>query len=79
MISAVGKRLIVKPIEAAQGTIIVTNQKPTLFSVLSIGDEVTKVKVGTIIFLDKIAGKEIEHAGEKFLVIDEASILAKLD
>ena len=79
MLTPIGKRIIVKPIEAKAGALIVTNQKPTQFAVIAIGDEVTKVKPGYTIYLEKHYGAEIEHEKEKFLVIDESSILAKLD
>jgi chaperonin GroES len=79
MLTPIGKRIIVKPVEAKTGALIITTTKPTQFDVLAIGDEVTKVKVGNIIYLEKHYGAEIEHEKEKFLVIEESSILAKLD
>ena len=79
MLTPVGKRIIIKPVEVKQGTLIVHNQKPTQFTVIAIGDEVTKVKARDIIYLEKHYGVEIDHEGQKYLVIDEASILAKLD
>lgn len=79
MLTPIGKRLLVKPIETKYGNLILTNQKHIQFNVISIGDEVTKVKVGNIIYMDKHYGVEIEHEKEKFLVVDESSILAKLD
>jgi co-chaperonin GroES (HSP10) len=78
MLTPVAKRVIVKPIEEKHGTIIVTNQKPRKFTVISIGDEVTKVQPGNVVFLEKHYGVEIDHENEKYLVIDEASILAKV-
>ncbi len=79
MLTPVGKRIIVQPAETKKGTLILHNSKPTQFLVISIGDEVTKVKPGNIIYLEKHYGAEIEHEKEKFLVIEEDSILAKLD
>ena len=78
MLTTVGKRIIVKPVEVKAGALLLTNQKPTQFLVISIGDEVTKVKPGNTIYLEKHYGAEIEHEKEKFLVIEETSILAKL-
>jgi co-chaperonin GroES (HSP10) len=78
MLTPVGKRIIIKPSEVKHGTIIVTNYKPIQFIVIAIGDEVTKVQPGNIIYLEKHYGIEIDYEGEKFLVIDEASILAKI-
>lgn len=79
MLTPVGKRIIVKPVEVKAGALLLTNQKPTQFLVISIGDEVTKTKAGDTIYLEKHYGAEIEHEKEKYLVIDESSILAKLD
>lgn len=79
MLTPVGKRILVKPLEAKHGSLLVTNQKPTQFHVIAIGDEVTKTKAGDTIYLEKHYGAEIEHEKEKYLVIDESSILAKLD
>lgn len=79
MLTPIAKRIIVKPVEVKHGALIVSGQKPTQYNVITIGDEVTKVKVGDIIYLEKHYGAEIEHEKEKYLVIEEASILAKLD
>jgi co-chaperonin GroES (HSP10) len=79
MISAVGKRILIQPLVEQKSALILTNQKPSKYLVCSIGDEVTKVKPGNIIYTDKIYGTEIEHEGNKYLVIEEMCILAKLD
>lgn len=79
MLIPIAKRIIIKPIEVKHPTLLVTNQKPTQFTVMAIGDEVTKVKAGDVIYLEKHYGVEIDYENEKFLVIDESSILAKLD
>lgn len=79
MLSAVGKRILVQPLEIQGQTIIITNQKPQRYKVIKIGDEVTKVSENDEVYLDKYAGCEIEHEKEKFIVIDEGNILAKVD
>lgn len=79
MLKPIGKRLLIKPIEEKHGTLIVTNQKPKQFLIIASGNEVTKVMEGDIVYLEKHYGVEIEHENEKYLIIDEASILAKLD
>lgn len=78
MLTPIAKRLLIKPIEVKHGTLVITNQKPTQFKVIALGDEVTKVKVDDVIYLEKHYGVEIEHEGEKYFVIDEGSILAKI-
>jgi chaperonin GroES len=75
----IGKRILIQPVEEKHGALIVRNQKPTQFKVVALGDEVTKAKLGDVIYLEKHYGVEIDFQGEKYLVIDESSILAKLD
>ena len=79
MLTPVAKRILIKPVEQKHEKLILTNQKPSQFTVIAIGDEVTKVKPGNIVYLEKHYGVEIEHESEKYSVIDESSILAKLD
>jgi co-chaperonin GroES (HSP10) len=78
MLKPVGKRVLIQGIIGNAGNLIIT-QKPTKFLVIAIGDEVTRVKPEDIIFLEKHFGVEIDHEKEKYLIIDEMSILAKLD
>jgi co-chaperonin GroES (HSP10) len=78
MLMPVAKRVIIKPIEEKHGALIVTNKKTSQYTVIAVGDEVTKVAPGNIIYLEKHYGVEIDYENEKFLVIDEASILAKI-
>jgi co-chaperonin GroES (HSP10) len=77
MLKPLGKRLLVKPIEAKQGGLFLAGAKPTQFTVVALGDEVTKVGVGDTIYLEKHYGVELQHGSDKFLVIEEATILAK--
>ena len=79
MLTPIAKRLLIQGVEEKHGTLILSTQKFKKFVVRAIGDEITKVKVGNVIFLEKHYGIEIDHENEKFLVIDESSILAKLD
>lgn len=78
MLIPLGKKIIVKPIEQKHGTLLVSGLKPVQFHVVAVGDEVTKVKASDIVYMDKYAGAEIEHEKEKFLIVEEANILAKL-
>lgn len=79
MLTPINKRIIVQPVEVKHGTLLLSGVKPTQFQVVRIGDEVTKVKAGDIVYLDKHIGAEIEHENQKFIVVEEISILAKLD
>lgn len=79
MLAPIGKRIIVTPIEENNGTIVTINSKPCKYLVYAIGDEITRIKPNDIVYLQKHAGAEIIHQKEKFIVIDESDILAKLD
>lgn len=78
MLIPLGKKILVKPLEVKHGLLIVTSLKPSQYQIMAIGDEVTKVAYGDIIYLEKHYGAEIEHDQVKYLVVDEGSILAKL-
>ncbi len=79
MLVPIAKNIIIKPIEETHGVLIIKNSKPSQFRVISIGDEVTKVLPNDIIYLQNHYGIEIEYEKEKFLIVKEDSILAKLD
>ena len=78
MLIPIAKKIVIKPVEPKHGSILVACAKPSQYQVISIGDEVTKVSPKDKIYLEKHYGAEIEHEKEKFLVIDESSILAKV-
>jgi chaperonin GroES len=78
MLTPLAKRIIVKPVKVSHGTLIITSQKPAQYQILQVGDDVTRVKAGDIVYIDQYSGKEIEHDKEKFLVIEESAILAKV-
>jgi co-chaperonin GroES (HSP10) len=78
MLTPIAKRILIQPIEQKHEKIILSNQKPSQFKVVAIGEEVTKVKVGDTVYLEKHYGIEIQHESEKFQCIDESSILAKV-
>ena len=79
MLKPVGKRMLVKPVEIKQGTLIVSGQKPVQFHVVAVGDDVMKISKGDTVYLEKHYGVEIEFEKEKYFVVDEASVLARLD
>lgn len=79
MLIPIGKKILISPFESDQGKIIIQNAKPTKFMVMAIGDEVTKVVPNDIIFLEKHYGVEIKHDSVTYIVIEENSILAKLN
>ena len=79
MLTPIGKRLLIKPAEEnSKFGIVLVNHRPSKFIVIRTGEEVFKVCENDTIYLDKYTGIEIEHEGQKYLVIDESNILAKV-
>lgn len=78
MVTPIGPKVLIRPEEVKAGKLLLPGAKPSTFHVLAVGDEVTKVKPGDVIFLEKHYGAEIEHDGVKYLVVDQETILAKL-
>ena len=78
MLTPVAKRVLIKPIEQQKVGNLIVNQKPVQFTVISVGEECTTVKAGNIVYLEKHYGVEIDYENEKYLVIDESCILAKI-
>ena len=75
MLTPIGTRILIKAVEMKAGTLLLTNVKASQYEVIAIGDEITRIKPGNIVYLDRHQGIEIEHEKQKFLVIDESSIL----
>lgn len=79
MLVPIGKRIIIQPVEEKSGILLVSNKHIKLFNVIAIGDEVTKVRIGDDVYLEKHYGIEIDYEKGKYLVVDEGSILAKIE
>lgn len=46
--------------------------------VIAIGDEVETIKKGDNIFFGRYSGCEVERKGEKFLIMNEEDVIAKI-
>ena len=87
-IKPLADRILVKPLAAEEktiGGIIIPDsakEKPAKGEIISVGtgtkDEEMILKVGDIILYGKYAGTEIEHEGEKFLIMHQNDALATL-
>ncbi|MDO4691822.1 MAG: co-chaperone GroES [Porphyromonadaceae bacterium] len=87
-IKPLADRVLVKPVPAEEktvGGVIIPDsakEKPAKAEVLAVGggtkDEEMVVKVGDIVLYGKYAGTEIEHEGEKYLIMRQSDILATL-
>ncbi len=86
-IEPLGARVLVKPIEGesqSPGGVLLPDtakEKPQQGMIEAIGDAeemVTDLSVGDRVLFPKYNGTEIKYEGEKYLLIDEESILARI-
>jgi len=80
MIVPLGTRILIKPFkEERKSTILLVEEKaPTQYQVIAIGDEVTKISLNDLVFIDPYSYSRIEHADETYLILEENKVLAKL-
>lgn len=81
MITAVGKRIIVEPIDLSpkkESFLILPNQKqPCTVLVVAVGSEVDKnIDIGMVLYLPDDCGIPVEINGETYLSIVENQVLA---
>lgn len=82
MIVATGENVLVKPIKVkdkTEGGIILQldeNDRPTTGLVISIGTGVKSLEVDNKVMFGPYTGKDIEHEGEKYLLVKESEVLA---
>lgn len=85
MLRPLGKRVIIKRIEAeektASGILIPTQakEKPQLAEVIAVGKEVEDILVGDKVVFKKFVGTEIKVDGEEVTICDAADILAVME
>lgn len=87
-IKPLADRVLVKPVVAEEktiGGIIIPDsakEKPAKGEVIAVGtgskDEEMVLHVGDIVLYGKYAGTEIEHEGEKYLIMRQSDVLATL-
>ena len=78
-LEAYGQRVVVHVDDSDQkvGSIFVPNKKPLKGFVHSVGTALKDaVKVGSVVHYSPFGGLEIEHNGQKFIVIHSDDILA---
>lgn len=81
-------RILVRPVAAEEKTIAgiiipdSAKEKPAKGEVLAVGngtkDEVMVLQVGDVVLYGKYAGTEIEHEGEKYLIMRQGDVLATI-
>lgn len=87
-IKPLADRVLVKPTAAEEktvGGIIIPDsakEKPAKGEILAVGagtkDEAMLLKVGDVVLYGKYAGTEVEHEGEKYLIMRQGDVLATL-
>ena len=85
MLRPLGKRVIIKRLEAEEKTasgIVLPSQakeKPQIAEVIAISNEVTEVKVGDKVVFKKFVGTEVKVENEEVTICELADILAVLE
>lgn len=87
-IKPLADRVLLKPVSAEEktvGGIIIPDsakEKPAKAEVVAVGigskDEEMYLSVGDVVLYGKYAGVEVEHEGEKYLIMRQSEVLAKL-
>ena len=87
-IKPLADRIVVRPVAAEEKTvagIIIPDsakEKPAKGEVLAVGrgtkDEEMVLQVGDIVLYGKYAGTEIEHEGEKYMIMRQSDVLATI-
>jgi chaperonin GroES len=77
-----GARIAVqfKKLEKKQGILIVPNEAPPQFAeVVGLGDLAQPFKIGDLIAIGRYVTHEIEHEGEKYLIVETKDVIARLE
>lgn len=80
MLQPLGKRILIQPIthEEKKSILIIKEEIPQTFKVIAIGDEVKKVKVDDTIFISSFSTSEFKLNNEKYTLVQEDNIIAKV-
>ncbi len=80
MLIPLAKRIIIQAIkEEKKASIIITKDTaPKSFKVVSIGDEVTKLKVDDVIFIGTYSTSEIAYQDQVYMIVNEDNVIAKV-
>ena len=80
MLQPLGKRILIQPIvpEEKKSILILKEESPQTFKVIAIGDEVKKVNINDTIFIASFSTSEFKFNEEKYTLIQENNIIAKV-
>jgi co-chaperonin GroES (HSP10) len=80
MLQPLGKRILITAIipEKKESFLILKDATPQTYKVLAIGDDVKKVNIDDTIFIAAHSTADIKYNDEKFQIVFEDNIIAKV-
>lgn len=79
MLQPLGKRIFIEtiPEDEKLSTVLLIAKEPTVFKVVAIGEDVTKVNIGDIILLGAYGMQKLEFKGVTYSMVFEENVIAK--
>ncbi len=65
--------------EPAKGSLLIMTPKETEFRVLAVSDELTDIKCGDVILVNKFSGTDVEISNEKYRVFSIKQVIGVLN
>jgi co-chaperonin GroES (HSP10) len=80
MLKAIGKNILVKPLveERKDKILTTTERKPYAYEVLSVGEDVTYVKIGDHVCLQQYGIHQHDFKGEKVYLTSQDHVYARV-
>jgi co-chaperonin GroES (HSP10) len=81
MLQALGKNILVKPIEEEKKEKVIlflNEKKPSCYRVLSVGDDIKNISVDDTIFIHSYGMHEIYYENEKLFIVQMDNVYAKM-
>lgn len=80
MLQPIGKRILISAIhpERKPSIIMMKEEAPQTFNVIAVGEDVKKIKVGDIIFIAAFSTSEIKYNDEKYTLVFEDNVIARV-
>lgn len=80
MLLPLGKRVLVKAHKetSKKSVILLNDPEPWKYQVVEVGDEVKKLAVDDFVVIGSYGSMPIDYQGEKYLIVEEAHVLAKV-
>ncbi len=80
MLQPLGKRLLVKAYKetSKKSVLILDDPEPWKYQVIEIGDDITKIAKGDFVVIGSYGSMPITYKEEKYLIVEEGHVLAKV-